>query len=120
MFKSATDAAILAGRVTPADVQRFSAVVPPEARTAEAWARYSAGIAPPRLGPARRTLVDDGGGSVTGEGTAAEQLDKLVAAEVELQRAKFNRIVQPIDVVVSVWRKHPELTKEWLNEPSTW
>src|SRR5712671_1063815 len=66
-FKTATEEAIKLGRVTRADVARFSSVVPLEGQTAEAWSTYAKGIEPTRLGPARRSAGDIVNGDDTGQ-----------------------------------------------------
>ena len=48
--------------------------------------------------------------------SAADELDVLVAAQVEEQRVKFGRIVQAADEAPVVWRKHPELVRRWHEE----
>jgi hypothetical protein len=101
--------------VTPADVARFSSIVPPEGRTVAAWQQYSRGIEPPKYRHGNRALSGDGD-EARGEGGAGAELNRLTAAYCEDQLLRFGREIQPFEAAPIVWRKHPELTRQWHEE----
>jgi hypothetical protein len=112
------EVAIASEKVAPAAREHFRNVFKGEAYTVENWQAFARTQSKPHLRPKQMshdgTTNDDG--TVPNAESAAEQLNRLCAAEVEAVRVKFGRVVQPIDVASVVWRRNPELVRRWHEE----
>jgi hypothetical protein len=75
------------------------------------------GSAPPKFHTSNRTRAGDGlESAVRGDGNACEQLNALCEAYCEDQLLRFKRKVSFAEAAPVIYRRHPELTRQWHEE----